>query len=673
MAKKEKDENVRLVQDRYQAGLKAIRRQMQEYWLNFAFLKGHQWLYYNNYTNRLDQIPREEDRVQATINLLAPNTRTIMSSLMQRELTFEVPPTAAGDSYIRGARLGEALVAQQHRNHNWESKREASLYAAWKGGTAAISVEWDPDAGDPAGEGVKPGDSPIREGDTREEVLSIAEFVVEPGVRDAERARWWIKAVAYPPEEVKNRFSLKETPEADATSGLTPFMHKMVSLEGGSTQDMVELTRVLTYYERPNNEAPKGRVLQVVGNEVVFKGEWPFSFESHLNFALIRETVDEQHWAGDTILSQARTVQVAYNAAWSNKLEHLKLAGSARLMVGRHSVELIDDLTDLPGEVLVWDGQGSPPQYLSPPNLPNWVQMTPAEIKENLDDIMGVHAISRGAAPANIESGFGLSILAEQDGTPTTRLNRETAAAWSRVASMNLALIEQEAGDTQREVKVKQQGNAAMSIAWTGKDLRGQTDVVVSPDSILPRSRAGLVKFASDLVQMGMIEDINQFAAVAELPGQQDMLEALSHDVARARRENARLVAGRQTEPKDYDDHQIHINEHNKFRKTEDYELMSEEDREAVDDHIEAHTTLIAEELGRQRQAQAIDPALSELTGGSTEAPLLGPETIPENAPPPAASPALPPEAGIAPAPGAVPPEQAADDVVNVLNQLGNF
>ena len=47
--------------------------------------------------------------------------------------------------------------------------------------------------------------------------------------------------------------------------------------------------------------------------------------------------------------------------------------------------------------------------------MPAWWQERPVDLREAIDDIMGVHDVSRGEAPSNIESGYGLSILVEQD------------------------------------------------------------------------------------------------------------------------------------------------------------------------------------------------------------------------------------------------------------------
>lgn len=191
--------SARLVRDRYEAGLKTVRSDLQEYWMNHAFLHGHQWIWFNPSTRRLDDLPRDPDRVQATFNRMWPNSRIIISKSMQRELTFEVIPSAADDASIRGAKLAESIVEATRHDHDWEVLREKLHWATWKGGTAALCIDWDPEAGLPVLPAESPEDAPVTGGDTVESVLTVADFVVEPGSKDAERARWWVKAQVLPP------------------------------------------------------------------------------------------------------------------------------------------------------------------------------------------------------------------------------------------------------------------------------------------------------------------------------------------------------------------------------------------------------------------------------------------------------------------------------------------
>lgn len=687
MAAYDNEQTASDIHEMYEEAIRSMRYELQTYWLNHSFLFGFQWTYWDENDGRLTDIPRDPERVRATVNRLWPNTRTIISTLMQRTLSFEVMPTDVDDAHLRGAKLAESVAAAIHDHHDWEVMREQLYHAVWKGGTAALVVDWDPTVGNVLADNTE-GEAPLKEGDTVEEALNITQFVIEPGARNPEKARWWMKAVALNPDVVQEMYPdafPDDPPPADATNGLTPFQTKLMSFDRSGDMEIADLTMVLTYYERPNDKNPKGCVKVIVDDKIVEEEEWPFPFKDRLNLTLVRETPRENRWTGDTVLSAARPLQQLLNLAQSAITEHMKQSGNARLMVPMSSVDLMDQLTDLPGEVLPYnDALPVKPDWLSPPQLPAWVIEQPRMLEAMIDDVMGVHDISRGSAPANIESGFGLSILAEKDTTPVSRLTKETANAFAKLMSMVLEIHEDRSKGkkvTRKSIVNDQAG--PRTISWNGEDFKGQTFAKVPEDAILPRSRAAQIEMAKDLLGAGLISSVEEFIAVAELPGQRDILSTVSPDIARARRENAHFSLSRQTVPEPWDNHKAHIHEHNIYRKTVDYEMLSDEDKEMVNDHIKAHETLAAEELGRQRQASEIDPALG-MAANATEAPELPPveQTMaggpapagPPGAPAPgtglptAAQEALPSGAFGNPAPS---PEEATQDIMRLLQGMG--
>lgn len=635
----------KFVRDRYETAIKAVRAEAQEYWLNHAFVRGHQWLYFNAQTRRLDQVPSDPDRVQVTINRMWPASRIAVAKLMQRQMTFEVMPEQADDATIRASRLSEAVVSAISYDHGWEVKRETNYWQTWKGGTAGICVDWDPRAGETASlADTSAGETdPVMTGDTVETTLSIAEMAVQPGVHDAERALWWIKAQAMTPEDAQATYDLPVRPPADASIGLTPFQKKLLTSHVGQGEEPIDMTLVLTYYERPNRQTPQGRVAVVIGNEFVDGGEkpWPFPWKDRLNLVITRETPIENRWAGETVLSAARPVQVAYNASWSSIIEHMKLAGNARLMVPNSALDIIDQLTDLPGELLPYADGLEKPSYVSPPQMPQWWIEQPVRLGKEMDDILNVHDVSRGTAPVNIESGYGLSVLAEQDSTPVTRLAKEAAQAWGRVASLCLKLYQANVKET-RKASVRAPGQGGELVTWTGQDLMGQTTATVPLDAVMPRSRAAMQALAEKLLTMGQITSFSQFARIAELPGQRDMIEAVNPAVAKARRENHLLKAGRAIVPEPFDVHASHIEEHNVFRMSVRWDEMSDTDKELVNQHVQAHEVLAAEAMGRQVSKVAVDPALAAVPDADG-APSLSPDQLPPESLPQPAGPATPP------------------------------
>jgi len=629
----------------YDKSVHYMRKEGFEYQLAQAMLNGDQWVYYDRVTNALRQIPRDSGRVRATMNRLWPASRTIISKALSRQMRFEVPPGGSDDASIRGAHLSQSVLYHLWRDHRWEELREHIAWATWLGGSALLAVDWDPKAGTSIGLSPLTGES-IGVGDVTETALTVLECAFEPGVRDAETAVWWIRAQALPPGLVRERYNLDYDPPADVSGAMSPLQAKLV--QGDRRENVASLTKVLTYYERPNNQRPEGAVATVIGSKLVDGPKpWPFPFKDRLNFVLFRETKVAGRWQGQTVVSAAIPVQVAYNAAWSNMLEHLKLAGNQRLMVPEGTLDLIDELTDTPGEIIPINPAAGEPKYLSPGQMPNWWVEEGPKLAEELDDILGVHDVSRGEAPRNIESGLGLSILADNDGTPLGHMVKEMAEGWGRFASLVLQIYGAKVKES-RKALMKGAGGVPEMVTWSGKSLEGQYYAEVPLDAVMPRNRAAMLAFARELYDRQMIKDPAHFAQVADLANQDQFLEALDPDMSKAKRENHLFTLGDPVLPRDFDDHQLHIAAHNDFRKTIRYEAMSEKMRKLVDSHIQAHETMAAEEAGKMVAKANVHPALVAAPNAQESPippmpPQLGPGGL-TPPPPPTTMPEAPPQ-----------------------------
>lgn len=648
----------REVLDRFEKGRSAINGDQWNYWLNHAYLMGEQWLQANTTTHILEQIAFDPDRVQATVNRMWPSSRVIISKLTSRPLQFHVPPTGADDATIRAAKTSESILKAIHREHDWEGIREDLAWSVWKGGTAAVGVYWDSESGTPLGildgpEGLA-SKRKTGTGDTCEEVLSITEFVIEPGARDGEKARWWIKSIGLPPEQVQELYDLPTVPPADATSATTPFQRKLVNTSLGGISTGVDaslaLTQVWTLYERPNDLCPPGQVVTVVNNKIVQNDPWPFPWKDRLNLVLVRETRIEGQWTGDTVLRAARPVQRAINQSWSSIIEHMKLAGNARLFVPQSSMDMIDQLTDLPAEVVPYPDGTSIPSWESPPTMPAWWADEPGKLRLELDDILGVHEVSRGDAPGRVDSALGLSILVEQDSTPIGRLTKEFAGAFGRLAEMVLRLYEKNVRETRTAI-VRVPGQPPRAHKWSGKNLKGQVVAEVPLDAIMPRSRAAQEAFAKEALQMGLITTLPEFYKLADIPMDKDILEVLSPDVAKARRENSQMALNNIAIPVPFDDHNIHIAEHLTFMKSSEWDMLDADIQNTFRLHVQAHATLSAEELGRQFTKSQFNPLLATAADASG-APALPIEAL-AGAGLGVAAETLPPEGVLPPAPEA--------------------
>lgn len=613
----------------YDDGVKAIEKETQRYWENVAFLQGEQWVYWAKTRNRLEELPRDETRVRATVNRLGASVRRLLAKALKRPIIFEVPPTAADDATIQGARIAESVLSDLSREQNWEAFREQTTLACLQGGTGLVCLDWDPEAGVELERDAE--DRVLGTGEIVLTPLSITEAVTEPGTRDIETAQWWIKALALPAEEVKVAYNLAEAPAADASTALSPVQQKLLQTDRSSKP--IDLVLVLTYYERPSPKNKKGQCAVVVGNEIVDGPyPWPFPFEDRLNVACARETKVLHRWTGDTVISAGVPVQTLYNQIWSCLAEHTKLAANLRVLWPMGSGDAVDSLSDLPGEIVEYMPVGGiKPEWWNPGQLPAWLIQQPEMLAKEMDDLLGLPDVVRGEAPRNIESGSGLSILSEAAETPIAKLAVEVANAYARIGSLVLETYEAKVTE-ERTARVDYPHQVSQTVTWTGQDLCGQTRVIVPDNAVLPISAAEVWTKGVNLWDRGFFRrpdgtmDYRAFAQFISSSGEDNFVEATDPDVGKAQRENYQMANGEPMLPAAFDDHGKHIEIHNAYRKSASYERLDEATRGMIDQHVQAHETLGAEDAAQAANRQMQDIGTGHLSlAPSASRGMIGP------------------------------------------------
>jgi hypothetical protein len=603
-----------IVRDRYKHAVKAIEFDRKEYQLNKLFVEGQQWVKWVDKTKAFVPWKRQGDRYQATVNKLDNLVATYLGKAIKADFEYEVPPSTADDYAVEGALLATAVVRYKNQASAWEDRREELSIAALLGGTAALATEWDA--------GAKAYGS-VNTGDTVETVLNITQFAIEPGAKNARKARWWVKAQVLPPEEVRAKYKMDYTPKPDSNFG-----SPSGSLSTNTSTSTTERgTLVVTYYERPNFLRPEGAVAVLVDNRLVWGPKsWPFPFKDHLNLDVVRETVVDDQWNGVTRLTKARPIQVQYNFVHSNIQDHIKKVGVAKPIAPYGSAEVFDQWNDDPATPLLYPDGSTPPGYLQPPSLPGYIQQQLDRLENDMMDAVGVHAISQGEAPANIESGFGLQTLAENDGSPATAMAKRTARVFVNTASDVLEMYSKNIKETRTATVYEPNGNIAQSIKWSGKTLAGQTHVVIPIDAIIPQSRAAMQQFAQTIAGMGLLppgqQGLTLLLEIAQVPNRDETMWYVNPAEARSRHDVARVFQGEIVVPREFHDHQTAITVGNRARMSPRYDATTDKIRKALDLWILTHQRFAEEQAGQQLGRAGMSPALANTPTANAAAPL---------------------------------------------------
>lgn len=612
-----------------------LMEERRDYWLNTAFFEGDQWVFWSP-SNEIAEFPKAPNRLRATFNKLFTNITINNARLLKRKLVFECPAGGSDDATVAAAKLGEHLLEAERTEQHWEDARYANLLNETMGGVSAVLVEWNPNMGEPIGWDPETGQA-ILTGNPQLTTLAIPEFTLEPGTNDPRRSNYVIVCKAFTPAQVKEYYGLDWDPQPDASQGVGPLQRRITSRRTGIVN--AKLTLVFTYYEKPGNQSP-GRHVVVVNGKTVIDEPWPFSFEE-LPIAVFRQVANPTKWTSTSYVTQARSLQVQLNQAQSTLMEHMKLAGAARLAIAEGTISDPETITDTPGEFVPYDAQaGPPPTYINPAMAPAWWFDFIAKLEQMIDDICFVHGISRGQAPGDRNSGLALTVLAEKDETPLGLLAKDQSEGWARIGSLVLKMWEANVTEQRKSVVQTFKGAPPLSRYWTGQQLRGQTQARVPLDAVMPYSRAAQQAWVTQLAQtfpgVPIFQDPAMMSRLLDLPDAEGLQAALDADVAKAEFENHMISTGEVFLPETFDDHAKHIAQHNRWRKSTAYIYADPQVRQIMDQHVMAHMQLAAEEAANQAHLEATAPGASQIpqdnapTGSGVPAPYQ--ETNPANA-----------------------------------------
>lgn len=301
-------------------------------------------------------------------------------------------------------------------------------------------------------------------------------------------------------------------------------------------------------------------------------------------------------------------------------------------MIDKRHADLNKSLDDDPEEPIYIqpaDTNAEKPYYLQPPQLPAQTIQQLEELRNQIDDTLYNHPISRGIAGSNApDSGYGLSILAENDATPTGRLLKECARVFAGTGT-NILELYQAKVKAKRTTVVSERRGMAHPVKWSGKSLAGQTRVVVPPDSVLPVNHAGMMELGKQMMQMreDWFPTPGSFLSFIKAPGVDSMVEVLDDDTSRAEYENYRMAEGEPMEVMDFDDHAKHIQQHNHFRKSPRYLALPINVRHLFDLHVQDHKAMQASAVGMSAGLGMMAPPLGA-------DPLLGAGISPQQLPP---------------------------------------
>jgi len=244
-----------------------------------------------------------------------------------------------------------------------------------------------------------------------------------------------------------------------------------------------------------------------------------------------------------------------------------------------------------------------------------------------MEDISGQHEVSKGQTPPGVTAATAISYLQEGD---DSKLGNSVSSIEEGVERIGKHLLEhvQQFWDLPRIVRVVGTDGEYESFQYSGADIAGNTDLNIQSGSAMPRSRAAKQAYIMQLGQMGWIPP-DRALRYLDMAETGRLYEELQVDVRQAQRENLKMLQGVQVQVNTWDEHAIHVMEHNNERKKQKFESSPPEVMQMFEQHVQTHQMAMQQNMLQQQQFMA-----QGQMGGAPpgQAPALPPGPTPSTA-----------------------------------------
>ncbi|BCV23295.1 hypothetical protein [Gelria sp. Kuro-4] len=571
-----------LINRRYQAAKTARRLVDKNIKLNIAFFQGDQWTTYDATSGRVVPWMAAKGKPRATTNLIMPVVRIEYAKLTRNDPSFKVTSTTADLDDV-----SKAKACKQFLDYKWETDRYANTFKrallwALVSGTSFVKVYFDPGAG-PTLNGEALGDVVL-------DYCSPLEMFVDPFARTLDEASWVIHARVRSTEYVAAKYGVKVPPEqveSLAVIGLTGESQRM------TTEGTIPATIVKEYWERPSPLVPQGRYVVMASNKLLYEGPNPYIDIAPIPFAMMVHIPVPGRLFGESVITSLRQVNTIYNKLKSDIIENTSKLSNPPMFAPVGALLKPPEFS--PGEVIYFNPTvpGKIDQAKFDPYPPQVVN-TLMRLLQERDDISGINDVSRGIVPRGIRSGEGLSYLLEQDETRLAVTARNYEAMIGDAMGMVLRMA-REFYDIPRVIRILGTNNQREVALFKAEDIPPDADVRVEAGSTLPKSMVQQQQFLLDLWDRRIINDPRLVLRLTQYGSTEEVFNEIELDSSQALRENDRMAAGVYAEVEDFHNHAVHIAEHNRFRKTVDFERLAPERRELFKQHVDKHKQFLAE------------------------------------------------------------------------------
>lgn len=356
-----------------------------------------------------------------------------------------------------------------------------------------------------------------------------------------------------------------------------------------------------------------------------------------------------------SVIQDLIPLQKEYNRTRSIMLENRNLAGKPQWGYVTGSIDP-KKFNSRPGLLLPVQLGFDFPKALDQPELPPSVVNELEVTIKDMDDVSSQYEITKGRTPPGVEAASAIAYLQEENDTILHHTVVSLEAAVQETGVQVLANVH-DFWPEDRIVQMTSKNQFMEVKQFKAADLNPIMDFRVESGSMAPRSQAAKQAFITELMKMGVIDPIKALKYL-QMSETNKLYDEMMLDYRHAQRENVSMALGQELSKVDikgqpqvdpmtgiemgpamkqdierdpmtgepvmdeetgqpvtfnvtinpFDNHEIHIQEHEAYQKTQEYELLDPQIQQIIQDHVDQHKM----ELLKQRNAMQTDEALNK-------------------------------------------------------------
>ena len=572
--------------------------------LNLLFVLGQQWVVWDSDKRTFRKPPSRTNDPNAPVRITANKIGGIMERFIARLVKAapepECRPVTDDESDIGAAKAGTRILRSEMNRLDWELWLVRHYFWITTLGFGYAQVTWDAARGEVLG---TVDESEVRIGDITLECVPAFELSVDPNADSMLTARWAVRTRTMTKEAVWEKWGV--VPKTD-TAKRTVAEEAMSLIDAGSaTKDQDTKVNVHQLWMLPCRAAPQGMVITWCGTAILEPPK-PFPYEhKRLPFVQFDLLPGMGSREGRTWVNDLIPLQSDYNDARSREAM-IRRTLVPKLIAPVGSIDPARLTTRV--ETILVNPVGSEPKLMIPDS--GWMgqyetSMNRADME--MGDRAGQSDVSSGKPASASMPAAAILALQEADDTKLAISAKLMADAIKEIGAQMLALVQQFWSED-RLVRTWSEEGTLEVAQFSGADIAGQLDVHVASESSLPRSKSAVVQLGLDLWREQIITDPRYVLRLIKVPGTDFLADAYNVDTRQAQRENDSLAQGQMIEVNPFDNHMVHITEHDNFRKGEEYGKLKQRaqqgDQEAalavqtLDAHAQVHYEMVLPQMG---------------------------------------------------------------------------